>query len=75
MDENKEPDWFKEKRGYIPHNFPAELYDLKTDIGERKNCYGEQPEIVGELMEILSQIKKSSHSTGASPQPDSFLTE
>jgi arylsulfatase A len=75
VDENKEPDWFKEKRGYTSHNFPAELYNLKMDISERNNCYGEQPEIVAELMEKLSQIKKSSHSTGASPQPDSFLTE
>jgi hypothetical protein len=73
--ENDEPDWFREKRGYKPHNFPAELFNLNIDISERKNCYGEHPEIVAELAEILSQVKKSSHSTEALHLHDSFLTE
>ncbi len=73
--DNIEPDWFREERGYKPHDFPAELFNLKTDISERKNCYDEQPEIVAELSEILSQVKSSSHSTGASQLPDNHLTE
>ncbi len=73
--DNDEPEWFQKKRGYQPHNFPAELFNLNDDISERKNCYGEQPEIVAELAEILSQVKRSSHSTGASQLPDRFLTE
>jgi arylsulfatase A len=74
-DDNVEPDWFRKKRGYEPHNFPAELFNLNTDISERKNCYGEQPEIVTELMGILAQVKRSSHSSGSSLLPDSHLTE
>lgn len=74
-DDNNEPDWFQKERGYRPHNFPAELFNLNDDISERKNGYGEQPEIVAEFTEILSQVKRSSHSTGASQLPDSFLTE
>ena len=72
---NDEPDWFREKRGYKPHSFPAELFNLSADISERRNCYGEQPEIVAELAAILSQVKSISHPTGASQLHDSFLTE
>ena len=70
-----EPDWFREQRGYEPHDFPAELFDLTADISERTNCYGEQPKIVAELSELLSQVKSSGHSTGASQLHDSLLTE
>ena len=37
--ENDEPDWFREKRGYKPHGFPSELFNLNMDISERKNCW------------------------------------
>ena len=37
------------------HKFPAELFNLNTDLSERKNCYGEQPEVAAELAKILSQ--------------------
>ena len=70
-----EPDWFRQQRGYESHHYPAELFDLNTDISERRNCYAEQPEIVAELAEILSQAKSSGHSTGASQLHDSHLTE
>ena len=73
--DNDEPDWFREKREYKPHGFPSELFNLNMDISERKNCYGAQPEIVEELAAILSQVKGTSHSTGASQLHDSFLTE
>lgn len=61
--DNVEPDWFREKRGYNPHDFPAELFDLSTDPGERRNCYGERPEVVAELTALLSQAKGSRHTT------------
>jgi len=70
-----EPDWFREQRGYEPHDFPSELFNLTTDIGERRNCYAEQPEIVAELAEIVMQAKSSGHATGASQLHDSHLTE
>ncbi|MED7931889.1 sulfatase-like hydrolase/transferase [Nonomuraea sp. LP-02] len=32
-----------------------ELYDLDTDLGERKDLSSDRPELVGELMELLDQ--------------------
>ena len=56
-DDNKEPDWFKEERGYTAHNFPGELFDLEEDISERRNLYGEHPELVAELKALLERAK------------------
>ena len=55
-DDNHEPEWFKKERGYVSHNFPGELYNLRADISERVNLYGERPEIVEELHGLLQQI-------------------
>jgi arylsulfatase A-like enzyme len=62
-DENKEPDWLKKERGYQPHNFPGELYDLSQDLGERRNLYGEHPEIVQRLKTLLEKYKAEGRST------------
>ena len=40
-DDNREPDWFKAERGYSEHDFPGELFNLKDDIAERQNLYGQ----------------------------------
>jgi len=56
-DDNREPDWFQEERGYTPHDYPAELYDLGADISERKNLYGEHPEVVRELSRLLQEVR------------------
>ena len=56
-DDNKEPEWFKQERGYTPHDHPGELFDLREDISERDNRYGERPEIVRELGRLLDEIK------------------
>ncbi len=66
-DENSEPEWFKKERGYKSHNFPAELYNLRDDISERKNLYADYQEIVRELSQILRDIQsehKPPQSTG-----------
>lgn len=73
--DNTEPEWFREARGYQAHDFPAELFDLAADPSERRNCYGEQPELAAELMAILTQMKRDHHPTGAVPCPDCELTE
>ena len=52
-DGNREPDWLKSERGYTPHEFPGELFDLRDDISERRNLYAEHPEVVSELSGIL----------------------
>ncbi|MBN2309107.1 MAG: arylsulfatase [Candidatus Hydrogenedentes bacterium] len=65
-DDNREPAWFKKERGYAAHDFPGELFNLKDDIAERVNRYGERPEVVAELLELLSRVK-AGH--GPSPAP------
>ena len=52
-DENDEPDWFKQQRGYTVHDCPGELYNVHDDLPERRNRYAEEPERVAELREIL----------------------
>ncbi|HUU10496.1 MAG TPA: sulfatase-like hydrolase/transferase [Phycisphaerae bacterium] len=61
-DENKEPDWLKKERGYQPHNFPGELYDLSQDLSERRNLYGEHPEIVQRLKTLLEKYRAEGRS-------------
>ena len=41
---------------------PGQLYNLKTDPGERTNLYLERPEIVKELKGLLDQSKTSGRS-------------
>ncbi len=61
-DDNQEPDWFKQERGYRPHDQPGELYDLSTDIGEQRNVYAEHPEVVGKLKALLEKYKSEGRS-------------
>jgi arylsulfatase A len=56
-DDNTEPDWFKEERGYIAHNHPGELFDLSQDRIERHNLYEQHPDIVAELKSLLETVK------------------
>jgi arylsulfatase A len=59
---NQEPQWFKEERGYQPHQFPGELYDLSQDLPERRNLYGEHPGIVARLKALLEKYKTEGRS-------------
>ncbi len=61
-DDNREPAWFKEERGYAPHGLPGELYNLTEDLGERKNRYAEHPELVKELKGLLEKYKQEGRS-------------
>ncbi|MYK52975.1 MAG: arylsulfatase, partial [Gemmatimonadetes bacterium] len=61
-DDNKEPDWFVEERGYVPHHHPGELFDLERDRIERFNRYAEYPEIVEELKTLLEKYKREGRS-------------
>jgi arylsulfatase A-like enzyme len=55
-DDNQEPAWFKAERGYKDHDFPGELFDLKDDISEKNNLYGERSRTVQALGRLLDQI-------------------
>jgi arylsulfatase A-like enzyme len=70
-----EPEWFRQERGYEAHDHPAELFNLKVDLAERKNCYGEQPEVAAELSALLEQVKSIGHTDTAPQQHDRFMTE
>ncbi|MFW6059812.1 MAG: sulfatase family protein [Phycisphaeraceae bacterium] len=72
--DNPEPDWWRQRRGYEPHDQPAELFDLTEDLAERHNRYSEQPELVRELAARLERIK-SAHGATVSPLADEHLTE
>ena len=63
-----EPDWFKQQRGYVPHDQPAELFNLREDLIQKHNRYAERPEIVGELRGLLEQYIRDGRSTPGSPQ-------
>ncbi|MBI2437355.1 MAG: arylsulfatase [Lentisphaerae bacterium] len=70
-DEHGEPEWFKKERGYAPHDWPGELFDLRADVAEQKNLYGERPDIVQKLSRQLQQVKLAGgaveHSSAVTP--------
>ena len=66
----KEPEWFKTRRGYVADSFPGELYNLSVDLPERRNEYGDHPEIVKRLKERLESCRDSGRSAPRW-QPDS----
>jgi arylsulfatase A-like enzyme len=68
-DNNREPQWFKLQRGYVPHDQPGELFDLRQDLSERRNLYAEHPEVVRELKGLLEQYKRAGRSTPSNQKP------
>jgi arylsulfatase A-like enzyme len=74
-DDNREPAWFKNERGYTAHEFPGELYDLRQDAAERKNLFRERPEIVREMKTLLQKYKREGRSTPGAPQPSDVPPE
>jgi arylsulfatase A len=39
-----EPDWFKKDRGYVAHDQPYELYNLREDSQQKNNRYAQEAE-------------------------------
>jgi len=75
-DDNRNvPDWLNEERGYTKHNFPGELFDVRADISERKNLYGDYPEIVKELSDQLKETINGDCEYQECYQPDNHLSE
>jgi hypothetical protein len=69
-----EPDWYKEERGYVSHDHPAELFHLSDDPSERRNRHADEPELVGEMKALLRKIQGTSLSL-PSTLGDELLTE
>ena len=61
-DGNHEPDWFKQERGYQTNQFAGELYNLRDDLTQSKNLYGEKPEMVQHLKTLLEKYKAEGRS-------------
>ena len=53
----KVPAWYDELNGYIPNPHPGELYNLKDDLAQKKNLYGEKPDIVADLKDRLDRVR------------------
>jgi arylsulfatase A-like enzyme len=51
-----------ELAGPNPSELPGQLYDLKDDIGETKNLYAKQPELVERLTKLLEKIQQDGRS-------------
>lgn len=58
-----EPEWLRKERGYTSHDEPGELFNIREDLGERRNLFAERPEIVRELKALLEQYKANGRST------------
>jgi arylsulfatase A-like enzyme len=46
----------------------GQLYDLATDLGETKNLWNEQPELVAELTATMTRLVADGRSTPGEPQ-------
>jgi arylsulfatase A-like enzyme len=53
-------------KGKSPH--PAQLYKLDDDLGETKNLYAENPDIVAELTALMDEIVRNGRSTPGATQ-------
>ncbi|HEY2159549.1 MAG TPA: arylsulfatase [Isosphaeraceae bacterium] len=66
-DENDEPDWFGQERGYATHALPGELYDLARDPAQGVNLYAKRPDDVKRLKALLEKYKAEGRSVPAKP--------
>ncbi len=70
-----EPDWFKKERGYRTHDFSGELFDLREDLSEKTNRFGDHPDVVQELSVMLEQVKRDGHAGPPSSVEDGGESE
>lgn len=49
---------------------PIQLYDMTTDVGERRNVQAEHPEVVARLTALLTRYVREGRSTPGAPQPN-----
>jgi arylsulfatase A-like enzyme len=70
-----EPRWLKEQRGYVAHDQPGELFDLRRDPQQRNNRYAERPEIVAELTALFERYVREGRSTPGRKQVNDVKIE
>jgi arylsulfatase A-like enzyme len=63
-----EPAWLKQERGYTTNAFAGELYNLRADLAQRRNLYGDQPELVQRLKALLEKYKAGGRSAPRQPE-------
>ena len=56
-------------------DFGGELYNLSDDLAERRNLYGEKPEVVRRLKALLDKYKTQGRSTSGPPFQNVLETE
>lgn len=66
-DNNREPEWRKEKWNIRPHSEGAELFDLSTDPRQQHNIISTHRDKARELKERLDQIVSNGRSTPGPP--------
>jgi arylsulfatase A len=49
------PKWYTKAEGLVTNEHPAMLFDLTEDLGQRRNIYASQPEVVRRLREMLAK--------------------
>ena len=70
-----EPDWFKQERGYTTNLCLGELYNLRDDLAQRRNRYGDEPEVVQRLKALLEKYKAPGRSTPGPPIKNAPVSE
>jgi arylsulfatase A-like enzyme len=55
--------WTSPNERQAKEGLPAQLYDMKTDVGENKNLYREKPDVVNKLLGLLEKDVKRGRST------------
>jgi len=63
--------WSPPKPGEEPPDAPPiQLYDLESDIGERRNIVDDHPDVVEHLTALLTRYVREGRSTSGAPQPN-----
>jgi arylsulfatase A len=59
---SKEPDWIKQRFNYQVDTTPMILFDLSSDIKERRNLFTDYPQKVNELKALLEKSRQEERS-------------
>ncbi|MCR9295528.1 MAG: arylsulfatase [bacterium] len=52
------PEWYRESRDFPENELPAALFDLRQDLGQRRNLYADHPQIVQRLRAQLADKRE-----------------